>query len=267
MINLTLFKKSLKSNYKVICIFIGILVFYSFVIVSMFDPDDMGAIKSITELKFSPEMLNAFGFDLSVTTLTGFLASFLYGMIMLVFPMIAYIILGNKLVAAMVDKGSMSCLLSTPISRKNVALTQATFLITSITTIIFLTTFVILAFSEFMFPNLLETGYFIKLNFGLLLLHLALSSICFCSSCIFNESSKSLLFGAGIPVLFFVLQMLASSGEKVANLKYTTIFTLFNPNNIISGKSVWLNFVTLFIIGVVLYSAGIMVFDKKDLPL
>lgn len=113
----------------------------------------------------------------------------------------------------------------------------------------------------------LNIGYFIKLNLGLLLLHFALSSISFCSSCIFNESSKSLLFGAGIPALFFIIQMLASSGKKVSSLKYGTIFTLFNPSNIISGKSVLLNFVILFVIGVVLYTVGIFAFNKKDLPL
>lgn len=267
MINSTLFKKSLKSNFKIIFIFIGILFFYSIIIISMFDPNDMSAITDIAEFEFSPELLKAFGFDLSVTALTGFLASFLYGMIMLAFPMIAYIILGNRLIASMVDKGSMSCLLSTPISRKKVALTQAIFLVTSITFIIMIITTFMLIFCQIMHPGHLDIGYFIKLNFGLLLLHLALSSICFCSSCIFNESSKSLLFGAGIPILFFIIQMLANSGEKVANLKYITLFTLFNPNNIINGESVWLNFTTLFIIGVLLYSIGIIRFNKKDLPI
>lgn len=267
MINSTLFKKSLKLNYKIICIFIVILIFYTTIIVTMYDPNDLSAITSIAEFEFSPEMLKAFGFDLSVTTLTGFLSSFLYGMIMLAFPMIAYIILANKLVASIVDKGSMSCLLSTPNSRKKIVVTQGIFLISSVIIILLVATINIIALCQIMFPGKLDLGSFIKLNIGLLLLHFALSSISFCSSCIFNESSKSLLFGAGIPILFFILQMLASAGEKISYFKYFTLFTLFNPTNIIKGENVWINFIILFIIGIVLYSLGIYTFNKKDLPL
>ncbi len=267
MINSTLFKKSLKSNYKIILIFIMVLVIYSCIIVSMFDPKDMSYLKSFSQMNFPPELLNAFGFDLNASTLTGFIASFLYGMLMLVFPMIAYIIIANRLIASMVDKGSMASLLSTPNSRKKIAITQGVFLISAVTFIIVVISAVILLLCRITNPGYIDVSAFIKLNLGLLLLHFSLSSISFCSSCVFNESAKSLMLGGGIPTLFYIIQMLANSSDKVSGFKYFTLFTLFNNMDIVKGNSIWLGFLTMFLIGIVLYISGIVVFSKKDLCL
>ncbi len=54
------------------------------------------------------------GFSGLVTDLTGYLASWLYGLLMFGFPMVYCIILGNRLVARQVDSGSFAYLLSTP---------------------------------------------------------------------------------------------------------------------------------------------------------
>lgn len=65
-----------------------------------------------------------------------------------------------------------------------------------------------------------------------------------------------------MPVLFYLLQALANMGDKLENLKYFTLFTLFNTSDIIAGESVIVPILVL-----VLYGAGIYIFSKRDLPL
>lgn len=267
MINKVLVKKSIKSNYKIITIIMCVIVLYCMIIIGMYTPGSNKTVDAIKALDYPPELLNAFGFNLEATTLIGFISSFLYGMIMIVFPMIAYIVIANRLVALMVDKGSMACILSKPVSRKKVAVTQAVFLIVSVIIMVILSTVYIIAQIKFTDKGSFNTGTFIKLNLGLLLLHYALSSICFIFSCIFNDSSKSLTFGAGIPILFYVIKMLSDSGEKVQNFKYATIMTLFNPQKITSGENVVLPFLLLFAIGTILYILSIYIFNRKDMCL
>ncbi|MGL4361698.1 MAG: ABC transporter permease subunit [Cellulosilyticaceae bacterium] len=263
----TLFKKTWKSNYKTVLIFMAILSLYFCIIAGMYDPDDLGIVNMLAEMKMSPELLSAMGFTLVDSSLTGFLASYYYGFLMLAFPLIYYIITANKIVAGLVERGAMAYVLSTPTSRKKVVVTQAVFLMTSVTVLIGFITLLGIGFCEVQFPGLLDIQAFLLLNFGLLLLHFAISGICFFASCVFNESRTSLLLGAGLPVMFLLIQMLANAGEKLSSLKYFTIYTLFNANNLIQMKNCSIQLIVLFVVGAVLYSAGIMIFDKKDLPI
>lgn len=267
MLNFTLFKRSIKSSYKLLLIFIGVLTMYFCVIAGMYDPNDLDILNQLASLKLSPELLQAMGFTLSDTSLLGFLSSYFYGLLMLAFPMVFYIILANKLVAGQVDKGSMAYLLATPSTRKKVAFTQAVLLLSSITLLVLFVTILGIVFCQTAFGGLLDVKGFILLNFGVLLTHFAISGICFFSSCMFNESKNSLLLGSGLPIAFLLIQMLSNSGEKLEGLKYFTIFSFFKPLDIIHGENIVSSFLLLAAIGVLLYTAGIIFFDKKDLPL
>ena len=86
----------------------------------MYDPNDMEALTSLIKL-FPEELMKAMGFSNIVTDLTGYLASWLYGLLML----------GNRLVAKMVDNSSFSYLLSTPNSRIIIIVTQGVYALTS----------------------------------------------------------------------------------------------------------------------------------------
>ncbi|MGI6754474.1 MAG: hypothetical protein ACOX4F_00365 [Atopobiaceae bacterium] len=58
----------------------------------------------------------------------------------------------------------------------------------------------------------------------------------FFTSCLFSEAKYSLAADAGIPILIFVLQMLANSGEDATFLKSLTFFLLFDANNLVLGE-------------------------------
>ena len=107
--SLVYFKSLIKRNWLLLVIFIAVLTMYMSVMISMYDPEDMEALTAMTKM-LPPEMMSAMGFSSLVTDLTGFLASWLYGLLMLGFPLVYCIILGNRLVAKMVDNSSFAYL-------------------------------------------------------------------------------------------------------------------------------------------------------------
>lgn len=214
-----------------------------------------------------PEIMSAFGMANTGSNLIEFLANYLYGFLLLVFPMILEIILANKLVAKYVDSGSMAYLLSTPNSRCKIVTTQAVFIIINITILILYVTVLGIICSEAMFPGDLDVNKFILINVSVLAMHIAISGICFFASCISNDMKLSYSIGAGLPIAFYIIQMLANMGGKLENLKYITLFTLFEPNKIASGNNEVGFVIISFVIGIVLYILGIRIFSKRDLPL
>ena len=264
MINLTLLKREIKSNYKLLLIFVAILTMYVLSIISMFDPEKTNAFDEL--IKTMPEIMKAFGMVSAGNTFIQFISSYLYGFITLIFPMIFVIILANKLVAGYVDRGSMAYILATPNKRVKLVLTQALFLWISVAVLIIYVTVLIIASSELMHPGKLDIGKLITMNIVLYMLHIAISGICFFASCISNDTKRSFTIGAGLPIVFYLIQMLANMGGKMENLKYFTLFTLFNADDIIAGKSVAFPILILTSFGIMLYGIGIFIFSKRDLP-
>ena len=105
-------------------------------------------------------------------------------------------------------------------------------------------------------------------NAGLLCLHLALGGFCFFASCLFNESRLSVALGAGVPVLFFLIRMLANMGGRLEKLKYATVFTLFDPTGLFRGDgAAYAGAAVLLALGLGFYALGTAVFSRRDLPL
>ncbi len=267
MIRIPLLKQTIVANYKLVAIFLAVLAMYFIIIASMFDPKATDGMTAMLEA-LPKEYVDAFGFTISDPTLIGFLAGYFYGYLIILFPMIYDCIVSNRLIAAHVNKGSMSYILSTPTTRKSVAATQALFLIGSVTLLIGFVTALGIFVCNHLFPGELDVPKFLLLNLGALLLHYALSGIGFFASCLFNDTKYSVAVGAGIPIAFLLIQMLANMGGDIENLKYATLLTLFNPTAIVDGaSSVPPSFAALGILAAILYISGIYIFHKRDLPL
>ncbi|TQR30843.1 hypothetical protein C7Y47_14910 [Lysinibacillus sphaericus] len=88
----------------------------------------------------------------------------------------------------------------------------------------------------------------------------------FCSSYC-NLTKNSLAFGAGIPIVFFLFQLLSTVDESLNVLNYFTVNVLFNTTAILEGENYWWKLIILLGIGIVLYIASLEVFKRKDLPL
>lgn len=266
MISIPLLKREIKSNYKLFIIFAAVLTMYISVIIPMFDPEIGEALAEFE--KAMTEMMAAFGMSNPGTTLIEFINTYLFGFLFIVFPMIFEIIIANKLIAKYVDSGSMAYLLATPNKRSKIAITQGIFMLLSVATLIVFITLVGIISSEVYFPGDLDINKYILMNVGLYCLHIAISGLVFFASCISNDTKLSYSISAGIPIGFFIIQLLANMGGKLENFKYFTIFSLFNTDKLINGETsgIWM-FIILLLIGVSLYIIGILRFDKRDLPL
>ena len=265
MISSPLLRATAKYNYIVWLIFAFILALYISIIISMYNPDTLHSINSYLET-LPPQLLAAMHFKPTDPSLLGFLAAYFYGFLILLIPLIYSVIMADRMIAKYVDNGSMVFLLSTPNSRIKIALTQAVFLLSSLLLLIGFITLVGIVVSQALFPNELDISGFTRLNLGVVLLYSALSGIGFFTSCLFDESKQSLAWGGGIPIAFLLIQMLASADEQLSNLKYLSLMTLFNPDQIIvGGDNVPYVFLAFVIIALILYSGGVYIFSKKDL--
>jgi ABC-2 type transport system permease protein len=267
MISFPLLKNNIRSNTVIFIIFVAILMMYLTIIASMYDPEMIDAMEAYLAL-LPEEMVRAMNFTVLEPNLTGFIAGYFYGFIILLFPLIYTTILANRSIASFVDSGSMGFLLATPNSRGKIALTQAIFLTGSVKLLIVITMVAGILFSEVLFPCELDLWRFVLLNIGAILLYFAISAIGFFASCLFNETRYSLALGAGVPVLFLLMKMLSDVGEELAFMGRASLFSLFDPEAILAlDSSVLQSFLALFATGIVLYAAGIWVFSKRDLPL
>lgn len=266
MISGTLLKREVKSGYKMILIFMGVLTMYASMIISMFDPKLGDSLNTMMESM--PDLFAAFGMGSPGATLIDFLANYLYGFLFIVFPLIFIIILSNKLVAHYVDRGSMAYLLATPNKRRTIVMTQAFIMILSTFLLITYVTVLCIIVSQTMFSGELDIAKFLLLNIGMYGVYIFLGGMCFCSSCMFNESKYATGVGAGLAIAFVLIQMLSKVGDKFENLKYLTPLTLFDASGIITGNTTSIvMFCILYVVGILLFGIGIKVFCKRDLPI
>lgn len=264
MINMALYKHEMKGSVKLLIIFGALITMYVSIIVSMYEPEMMKTLDSFAEAV--PELMASVGMKTNATNLLGFMVSYLYGFILLIFPMVFCILRGNALIAKYVDRGSMVTLAAAPVKRRTIAFTQMTVLMSGILILILYSTVIELICAESGFPGELNISELLVLNVGLLSLHLFIGGICFLASCLFSDTKYSIALGAGTPAFMYVINMLANVGGSAEKAKYFTFFTLFNPDSIIAGESnAAIGPVMLFIGAVVLYLLGITVFRKKDL--
>lgn len=261
-----LLKTVFKKNWTLFLIFFGVLTMYITVMITMYNPNDMEAMTSMLKL-FPENMMKAMGISKMVTDLTSYLASWLYGLLMLGFPMVYSIILGNRLVAKMVDNSSLVYLLSTPNSRVKIIITQGVYALASIALLFAALFGVGVLLCTTLFPGALDIGAFFNLNLTTMLVNMVVMMISFFFSCLFNEAKMSLGFGSGIPIVFLLMNMLGGASANLENMKKLSIYGFYDPVELVHGSDILgVNLVYIGII-VILFVASVLVFKKKRLPL
>ncbi|MGN0505630.1 MAG: ABC transporter permease [Lachnospiraceae bacterium] len=264
MINSTLYLREMKKSIKILLIFAAIITMYVCIIIGMYDPKMMETLDSFYEIM--PEIMAAVGMSAGAASLLGFMVSYLYGFILLVFPMVFCILRGNGLISKYTDSGAMAVLVAAPVKRRTIVLTQLAVLLSGVCLLIFYVTGLELVFANSKFPGELDSVELIQLNTALLFLQLFIAGICFLSSCLFSETKYSIAFGAGIPAFMYVLQMLSNVGEKAEAAKYFTFFTLFDAGKIAAGDAGAFSCSIVLLIGAIaMFTSGAVIFCKKDL--
>jgi len=261
-----LFKLNVKNNSLLLLIFCLVMSLYLGEIMYMFDPNSSKAMMDMMDM-MPQELVAAFGYDQIGSDLTGFIAGFYYGFLVFAFPMVYYIILSNRLVCKMVDSGAFCYLLQTPTSRKKIIVTQAAYLLGSIAVLFSVIYMVGIYVASTMFPGLLNVSAYTKLHTSAALMTMAMAMVCFFYSCLFNETKRSLAFGASIPLTFFLLFMIGGVSEEAEVFKNFSIFSVLDATAIVdNGNTTGIN-ILFFGMVVILFVASVLVFDKKRLPL
>lgn len=176
----------------------------------------------------------------------------------------------KKLIAEQVDNGSFSYVMSAPLKRKTVAITQGFYLILSVLMMYVL--FIVVGLVSFaIWGQFMDLGDYLMLNLGSLLLNLVVSGIGFLATCFFNSAAKTSAVATGLQMGFFLLYIVATffgSNKLLSYCKYITINSLYSPTDILAGSSnvIW-QFAVLAVIAAAAFIAGGLIFEKKDLPL
>lgn len=261
MFSFPYFKQIVKSNVKFLCVFTAVLCAFLIAMTNLFTPTTMTDLQSAVSGTALGHIFTGNG------TLVGFMSNSFYALMAIIFPMVYSIMVGNRLIAEKIDKGNMAGFLATPTTRLQIVLSSAAYFILSLAAMWGIASLVGMTAAHIFQPDALDTETFLLLNLGAFLYHLAISGICFCSSCIFNTSKYSLIFGAGIPIYFFVMSLFIKLSDQLGFLKCVTLNTLFDTQNILTGSGYVEQFVAMGIAAAVLYGIGIVWFEKKDLPL
>ena len=254
----------MKRSVRLLVIICALLALYVSVIISMYEPEMAELLDRYVDLM--PEIMSAVGMTTGATSLIGFMCSYLYGFILLLIPALYCIVRAHGLIAKYTDNSSMVSLLAAPLKRRTIALTQLIVLMSGILIMVLFTTVLEIICAEHFFPGELDTERLLVLNGGLFSLQLFIGGICFLASCFFSDAKYSLSFGAGIPILMFVLKMLANMGGKAENARFFTFFTLFDAEGIVKGsQSAMTGMAVLLIGGIFLHLIGVVIFCQKDL--
>lgn len=264
--SMVLLRREIRANYKLVLIFMAVLIIYGGTIVNMFDPKLGESLNAMAQSM--PELFAAFGMLNVGTTLIEFISNYLYGFLLIALPLVFIILLSSRVMTRYVDNGSMAYLLAGPHTRRSIAFSQVVALLLGCVTLVLFVTAFCLGCAQVLFPGELPLKPFLLLNTGLLGLLVFLSGVCFFFSCLFNDSRYATGCGTGLCVLFLLVQMLSQVSEKLENLRFATPLTLFNASALIASESggIW-QFCILYVAGLILCGAGIAVFSKKDLPL
>ena len=206
-----------------------------------------------------------------------------YGMMTTILPGIYVLITSNKLLASQVDSGSMAYILSTPIKRSTVVITQVFYMIVSLFLIFAITTIAHVIVNNIDPLNLstlayvqysgeLTTQMIIQINLSAFMVAIALAGVCFLFSGSFNRSKYCLgLSGVfvGESVLVNMLAMFGTLGiQALEDMKYLTICSLYDYTSILISNSDWiLKMGIAGVVGVIGFILGSIIYTKKDLPL
>lgn len=261
-----LFISNVKRHWLLLLIFFGVLTMYTTIMISMFNPDDLESLQQLADMM--PEgIMQAMGFAHLLTDLNSFLASWLYGLLMLAFPMVYSILLGHKLICKMVDNSSFAYLLSTPHSRVRIILTQGIYALLSML-VLFVLVFAVGVFtSEALFPGQLDVFQYFRLNMTTMLVNMLVLMVVFLFSAIFNDAKYSILFGSGVPIMFLLFNMLANASGGIELFSRLTPYGYYDPIALVQGASS--TGINLIFGGLALGLLGVsvLIFNRKRLPL
>lgn len=189
-------------------------------------------------LKSLPQnLVRVIGYQSGISHLSGYLAGEFYGLIYILILAIYVIITSTKLIAHLVDHGSIAYLLATPLSRTTIAVTQALVLLVCIIIIGSLTMLTALVGQHFLVrADPFNVPYFIEMNVVGMLLFFVIGAYSFVFSCLFQEERSALAASSILTLAFYALHVVAMLSPNVSWLTRLSIFSTFDPQKLVQGQ-------------------------------
>lgn len=259
----------LKANAKTIASYVFGMLFYLWLFIWVF-PSFAGSQALNTLLRQMPQgLMKVLGYSVGVTHIGDFLGGEFYSLLYLIIMGIYVIFVATKLIAHMVDNGSMAYLLATPVSRTKVAITQAAVLVSGVLIIGLVSTVgALLGVHWFVQHSGMNEMCFVQMNIVGALLFCVVSGYCFLFSCLVRDERSALGLSALLTILFYGLHTIGDLSTKLNWMNYLSLFTVFDPQNLIHGHGHFVaDSVSLAIATVVLFGVAIIGFRRRQLPL
>jgi len=171
-----------------------------------------------------------------------------------------------------VENKTIDIILSTPMSRRRFFISRylswvAMNLVMIVSWIIFIYGGVLALESVFGFGEAdVSLGDIVRAMLLFLPFILSAQGFCMLTSVMTNNSKKAYGISFGIYFGMYFFYILAQFGEKLDFMKYLTIFHYWDYKSIfIDGVVLWGHIALLIILSAVLFIAGAVVFERKDL--
>lgn len=259
--------RTIKDRKLVTAIYIFVALAFLLMYIAMFPSFASQQEQWDQMLKSMPaEMMKAFNLqDYSFVHLENFLSAELYSITWPLFLIILAISSAGAALANEVEKGTIEFLLSTPVSRRKLFFSR--YLAGAIIVLAFVavTIYAAIPFARIFDVDVQSTNYF-TLVLVAYLFGLATFSISMFLSAIFSDRGKVYFLSAGVIVLMYVANIVATLKEKYADLKYVSFFHYFDAVRILIHNELDKVGIFVFLAVIIVFSiAGIIAFDKRDI--
>lgn len=172
--------------------------------------------------------------DARVDTFESFISGQFYARIWAVLIALYNLETANELVGKPVDDGSMAFLLSTPVSREEIILTQAVLLLCGNLSLV---TFTLVGLYGGVFLSGVEINPWNYLRFGLM--GLAFFSLIGAYSLLFSawfaEEEKAFSYAAAVSLTFYALDVAGGLSDKLAWVRKLSLFQWYKPQEVLEG--------------------------------
>ena len=231
-----LFASTLKHSLRTIANYAFGMVLYLWLFIAIY-PSFAGSKALNSILQSMPAgVLRVLGYSLGVTHLSGFLAGEFFSLLYVIIFAIYAIFTGTKVMAHLIDNGSMAYLLATPVSRRKVAWTQAMVLLCGVAVIATVTTGGGLLGAAWFAPHAhIAAGAFIRLNLVGMLLFAVVAAYTFLLSALAPDERTALSLSTVVTLVFYGLHVVGDLSSRLHWAAYLSLFAVFNPPELIAG--------------------------------
>ncbi|MGX8176704.1 ABC transporter permease subunit [Exiguobacterium artemiae] len=217
-----------------------------------------------------PEVLKAFQYD----KVTGFdnvldlLGGNYYGLIFQIIASLFLLSLAARLLARPIDNGELILYLAAPITRHQYTAATMIVMMLASTCLVVCNTLVLLLADWFVSGVSIDVLTLIRFQVNALLLLYAIGGFTLFIATLFDDERRAFSIAGSVLVLSVVLTIGSGLSEKVEWMRYGSIFSLFNTQQLLEGTDQFLiHLLILASISLIFHVGAFLSFRKRSLSI